>query len=112
MALQQLQASLYDGVLIDLVSNDSMRAVQTGRPAFFCTHSFKSGCAAEDESEQDELFFVRAEFSESGFLRMEGRCKCRHAIDMYIFVGRHWRPAAAADGGVDCPSQVNKARVI
>ncbi len=33
-ALQQLQASLYDGVLIDLVSNE-MRAVQTGRPAFF-----------------------------------------------------------------------------
>ena len=67
MALQQLQASLYDGVLIDLVSNDSMRAVQTGRPAFFCTHSLKSGCAAEDESEQDELFFVIAECSGVGF---------------------------------------------
>lgn len=89
MALQQLQASLEDGVLIDLVSHYSVRAVRVGRPAFFCTHSLKSGCAAEDESEQDELFFVRAEFSESGFLRMEGRCKCRHAIDMEIFMCRY-----------------------
>ena len=57
-------------------------------------------------------FLYEPNVPESGFLRMEGRCKCRHAIDMYIFVGRQWRPAAAAEGGEDCLSRVNMARVI
>ena len=56
-------------------------------------------------------FLYEPNVPESGFLRMEGMCKCRHAIDMDIFVGRHWRPAAAADGGVDCPSRVNMLQV-